>query len=157
MTFVLENIRSAWNVGSIIRSCDALGCDIILVGYTPCPIGANLKLITKTSIGAEKTVKWRHFEHSQEVFEEYSNSVHIAIEINSTSQSIYTFLATARDEYGSNDNFLVWLGNEIHGVSELVQNQSKYCLHLPMNGNKESLNVSSCMCSVGYLIQFAFA
>ena len=156
MTIVLENIRSAWNVGSIMRSCDALGCDLILVGYTPCPVGLNLKLITKTAIGAEKNVKWEHFEHSQEVFENYPNKIHLAIEISDRSELIYDFLKTAKTKYNSDNNFLVWFGNEIHGVSELVNSQASTQLHLPMNGKKESLNVSSCMCSVGYLIQYAF-
>ena len=156
MTIVLENIRSAWNVGSIMRSCDALGCDLILVGYTPCPVGLNLKLITKTAIGAEKNVKWEHFEHSQEVFENYPNKIHLAIEISDRSELIYDFLKTAKTKYNSDNNFLVWFGNEIHGVSELVNSQSTTQLHLPMNGKKESLNVSSCMCSVCYLIQYAF-
>ena len=54
MTIVLWNIRSAWNVGSILRSCDAIGADLILVGYTPIPEGSTLKAVIKTAIGAEK-------------------------------------------------------------------------------------------------------
>jgi 23S rRNA (guanosine2251-2'-O)-methyltransferase len=156
VTIILENIRSAWNVGSVLRSCDALGCDLILIGYTPCPIGNNLKLIAKTAIGAEKNVKWKHFDHSQEVFEHYPDKIHLAIEISDTSQLIYDFLNQAKVKYDSDQDFAVWFGNEIHGVSDLVRERSTTQLHLPMNGMKESLNVSSCMCSVGYLIQYAF-
>jgi tRNA G18 (ribose-2'-O)-methylase SpoU len=53
MTFVLENIRSAWNVGAIFRTADALGASIILIGYTAKPVGLALKLVKKTAIGAE--------------------------------------------------------------------------------------------------------
>ncbi len=162
ITIVLENIRSAWNVGSVFRSCDALGFDLFLVGYTPTPTLANMKLISKTAIGAEKTVSWKHFDHSQEVFNNYSGSTHLAIEISEQSQSIYDFLgevgvvsnkSSSRD---SDPNIILWFGNEIHGVSQLVCEQSTKQLHLPMNGIKESLNVSSCMCAVGYMFNLVF-
>jgi len=94
-TVVLPNIRSSWNVGAIFRSCDALGFEIILTGYTARPIGKSLELIKKTSIGAEKTVNWQYFEHSMQVLASYEKShkiKHLGIEINSKSQNIYEFL-----------------------------------------------------------------
>jgi 23S rRNA (guanosine2251-2'-O)-methyltransferase len=151
MTFVLENIRSAWNVGSIFRTCDALGWDIILVGYTPQPVEANMKLITKTAIGAEKTVKWTHFDHSQEVFEAHKDCRHLAIEISDKSMNINDYLS----QNIIDSHTLMWLGNEIHGVSELTRNQVDQELHLTMKGIKESLNVASAACAVGYLLEFA--
>ncbi len=150
MTFVLENIRSAWNVGSILRTCDALGWDVILVGYTPQPVTANIKQISKTAIGAEKTVKWQHFDHSQEVFDQYQNYKHLAIEISDKSLNINEYLRNNKIE----NNTLLWLGNEIHGVSGLVRNQCDQELHLTMKGLKESLNVSSAACAIGYLLEF---
>lgn len=150
MTFVLENIRSAWNVGSIFRTCDALGWDIILVGYTPQPIAANMKQIAKTAIGAEKIVKWQHYNHSQEVFDNFPTSKHLAIEISNKSVNVNEYLR----ENEVAENTLLWLGNEIHGVTEIVQNQADHELHLTMKGIKESLNVASAACAVGYLLEF---
>jgi tRNA G18 (ribose-2'-O)-methylase SpoU len=124
----------------VFRTCDALGFDLILVGYTPQPTLANMKLISKTAIGAEKTVSWKHFDHSQEVFDTFVDQIHIAIEISETSQNIYDFLSTSTQKYPQK-NFMLWFGNEIHGVSELVCSQS---------------NVSSCMCAVGYMFNLAF-
>ena len=92
---VLPNIRSSWNVGAIFRTCDALGFEIILTGYTAKPLGKSLELIKKTSIGAEKTVNWQYFEHSTQVlatFPSGKNRKHLGIEINSDSQNIYDFL-----------------------------------------------------------------
>ena len=154
MTIILENIRSAWNVGSIFRTCDALGADLVLVGYTPCPTDKNLKLINKTAIGAENMVQWTHFDHSSEALESYSSGCHIAIEINSTSKGIFEYLKFLKASPSTGEIYL-WFGNEIHGVSQLVQERSNACLHLPMNGMKESLNVANCVCSVGYLFAFA--
>lgn len=157
MTIILENIRSAWNVGSIFRSCDALGFDLILVGYTPYPNDANLKLISKTAIGAEKTVNWQHFDHSQDVFHKYEDNIHIAIEISDHSQCIYGYLKNLKANSISQKDLFIWFGNEIHGVSQTTIANCKNTLYLPMHGSKESLNVSSCMCTVGYLFNFGFS
>jgi 23S rRNA (guanosine2251-2'-O)-methyltransferase len=154
ITIALENVRSAWNVGSVFRSCDALGYDLILVGYTPCPTQNNLKLIAKTAIGAQDTVKWSHFDHPQEVFENYKESVHLAIEISDKSHNILDYL-TKNKQNLTGKNIILWFGNEIHGVSDLVTKQCESELHLPMAGLKESLNVSSCMCAVGYMFALA--
>jgi 23S rRNA (guanosine2251-2'-O)-methyltransferase len=152
MTIVLENIRSAWNVGSVFRSCDAIGCDLILVGYTAQPTEANMKLIHKTGLGAEKTVSWQYYEHSQQVFDALPDRTHLAIEISDNSTDIYDFIKTNQNL--KTDDLVLWFGNEIHGVSELVRSQAYQEVHLPMKGMKESLNVSSCMCSVAYLLDF---
>ena len=82
MFIVLVNVRSGWNVGSVMRTCDALGAKLILIGYTPKPGGSSLKLIQKTAIGAEKTVAWQHFSHWNEVLTELATDyLHIAIEL----------------------------------------------------------------------------
>jgi 23S rRNA (guanosine2251-2'-O)-methyltransferase len=155
MTIVLENVRSSWNVGSIFRTCDALGFDLVLIGYTPRPTEKNLKLIHKTALGAENTVKWKSFEHPQEVFTNYKNSVHLAIEISKTSQNLFEFLKTDYHKLLTNQkNIMLWFGNEIHGLNSETLNQVNSVLHLDMQGQKESLNVASCVCSVGYLFNF---
>jgi 23S rRNA (guanosine2251-2'-O)-methyltransferase len=151
MIIVLNNIRSGWNVGSVMRSCDGLGAKLILVGYTPRPVENNLKLINKTAIGAEKTVKWEHFEHYQEVFEKYpiNDFNHLGIEISDTSHNIFDYLKNINLKTKEN---IIWFGNEIHGLDkdllELLQTE----VHLPMKGLKESLNVANTVCTVGYLM-----
>ena len=65
---VLDNIRSAYNVGSIFRTADAFGItEIYLCGTSPTPIdkfNRPRKDIAKVSLGAEKTVPWRYFSSS---------------------------------------------------------------------------------------------
>ena len=60
---ILNNIRSNENVGSIFRTCDAVGVSkIILCGYTPAPVdrfGRENKGLVKASLGAEKFVEWK--------------------------------------------------------------------------------------------------
>ncbi len=164
MTFVLCNIRSAWNVGSAFRTADCLGAKVILVGYTPRPVGATLKLIAKTAIGAETFVAWEEFEKVQEVFAKYDKNVHLAAEISSESNDIFDFINPASSGFDSNSKIwqqikaqnevLIWFGNEIHGVEPEVLSACERTLHLPMWGQKESLNVASCLAAFGYLLKF---
>ncbi|MBC7472412.1 MAG: TrmH family RNA methyltransferase [candidate division SR1 bacterium] len=147
--FVLNNIRSAWNVGAIMRTCDALGYGLILVGYTPKPVGATLALVKKTSIGAENTVNWEHFEHYQEVLISKSDGRHIGIEISDTSSNIFDYLN--QNSVIIDTDYYLWFGNEISGLEKALIIQLDTELHLPMNGKKESLNVSNSSCAVGYL------
>ncbi len=150
MTIVLWNIRSAWNVGSIIRSCDAVGADLILVGYTPRPEGLTLKAVVKTAIGAEKNVKWQAFEHYQEVLQALPSHQHWGIEINEKSQDILDFLENPSNKASWN-NTCLWFGNEISGLTEEVGQHLHGQLHLPMFGKKESLNVANTVTSTAYL------
>jgi 23S rRNA (guanosine2251-2'-O)-methyltransferase len=165
MKFVLENIRSSWNVGSIMRTADALGMGLVLIGYTPRPAGATLPMVAKTAIGAEKKVEWEHFDLSAPMLERYSSAIHLGIEISPGSQNIFDFIqnnelrkiASAKQiEPGQlTQNIYLWLGNEISGLSPSLLFQLDGHLHLPMKGIKESLNVSSCACAVGYLMEYS--
>jgi 23S rRNA (guanosine2251-2'-O)-methyltransferase len=147
--FVLNNIRSAWNVGAIMRTCDALGYGLVLVGYTPKPVGSTLPLVKKTAIGAELTVSWEHFEHFQGVLDEKNKAVHIGIEISDSSENIFEYLK--ENPIMDSKDYYLWFGNEISGLEKTLVSQLEKELHLPMNGTKESLNVSNSSCAVGYL------
>lgn len=127
---ILPNIRSAWNIGAIFRTCDALGFGIILTGYTARPIGKSLELIKKTSIGAEKTVAWEYFEHSMQVlttFPSSDNRKHLGIEINSDSQNVYDFLQKEFLELNQNkkNNQLLTEKNEQKHKFQKFENENK--------------------------------
>src|SRR5215210_5083275 len=65
---VLENIRSAYNVGSVFRTADAFLLDgIYICGYTAYPPHKEIK---KTALGADETVTWKHFKNVQEAITE---------------------------------------------------------------------------------------
>ena len=64
---ILENIRSAYNVGNIIRTADALGYDVVLSGFSPSP--DENESVKKTSLWAEDTVNLKQFRHSQEALD----------------------------------------------------------------------------------------
>jgi tRNA G18 (ribose-2'-O)-methylase SpoU len=158
MKIVLDNIRSAWNVGAIIRTADAVNAEVILIGYTPKPVGNTLKLIKKTAIGAENNVKWYHFNTWSEVLANFSDGLHLGIEIDEKSVLIYDFLKERSLQTNQKSKNLelqkevfIWFGNEIHGLSKETMENLDKTLHLPMLGQKESLNVASTVCTVSYL------
>jgi tRNA G18 (ribose-2'-O)-methylase SpoU len=131
-----------------MRTCDALGFELVFVGYTPRPEGKTLPMVIKTSIGAEKTVAWKYFQHPQEVFAIYPDIDHYGIEINNKSEDILEYCNKHLPKEGS----YLWFGNEISGLSDLVESTAKTLLHLPMKGTKESLNVATSVTAAGYIL-----
>jgi 23S rRNA (guanosine2251-2'-O)-methyltransferase len=150
MVVVLDNIRSAYNVGSVMRTCDATNSKLITVGYTPRPMGETRLLIKKTAISAEEYVDFEHFEHPSDVFNSYPDGIHIGVELFDDSTNIYDFLENV--EYDI-DNVYLWLGNEIHGLNELDKKNFSHTVYLPMEGKKESLNVSNTTTACLYLLK----
>lgn len=137
---VLDNIRSAHNVGSIFRTADAAGVrKIYLTGYTPAPIdrfGRVQAEIKKTSLGAADSVSWEAVEDITRVLLELREEGYEIVAIEQDPRSIpYTAWA------GSQRTAFIF-GNEVDGVSEAARASSDAILHLPMQGEKESLNVS---------------
>ncbi len=139
IVLILENIRSAENVGSIFRTADAVGVTkIYLVGYTPDPLdrfGKPQKGVVKASLGAEKSIPW---EHSVSILPLLKKLKKDNFEIVSLEQSPRSVLYT---KYKTQKCALV-VGNEVEGVSKKTLSCSDVIIEIPMKGNKESLNVS---------------
>lgn len=145
MIIILDNIRSAHNVGSIIRTSDALGIkDIYFCGITPDPV-TNNKVI-KTSLGAEKNVN---------IFR--SNKILDTIKELKSKKIIIIGLEITKNSIGINDlknikNIALIVGNEVNGISKEVINECDYLVNIPMKGIKESLNVSVAFGIAAYTI-----
>lgn len=132
---VLENIRSAYNVGSIFRTADAfLLQGLYICGYTAYP---PHKEIRKTALGADETVHWKHFKKVQDALDELRADGYkiYAVEQASNSISLEAF------HYGG-EKMAVILGNEVTGVEQSTIEQSDGCIEIPQLGMKHSLNVS---------------
>lgn len=139
---ILDNIRSAHNVGSIFRTADGAGVEkIYLLGYTPTPIdrfGRPQPEIAKTSLGASEVIPFENIENAdaenliarlkQEGF------AIVAVEQIPSSVSLYDFTVPPKVCY--------ILGNEIDGVSKEIVALADMAVEIPMEGQKESLNVS---------------
>lgn len=133
---ILDNVRSAFNVGSIFRTADAAGhMEIYLCGITPTP--QNPKIL-KTSLGAEKTVPWKYYENTLEAIKELkekSFSIY-SVELIKESKHFQKF-----DYYKKNNKIALVFGHELNGISQPVLDRSDDFIYIPMKGIKESLNV----------------
>jgi 23S rRNA (guanosine2251-2'-O)-methyltransferase len=138
LTAVVEDVRSLWNVGSMFRTADAAGVDkLYLCGITGAPPRNE---IAKTSLGAENHVFWQYFPHALDIIPELkAKGVQIlGLEKNNSSQSLTDVLNSG--QISRPVCFVV--GNEVRGLSIEVMAYCDLICHLPMQGYKESLNVS---------------
>lgn len=137
---VLENIRSAHNVGSIFRTADGAGVEkIFLVGCTPCPIdrfGRMQPEIKKTSLGASEAVPWEYTEEIKSVLAKLQEA---AVTVVAVEQAA-TAISLKKYELPACVAFV--FGNEVDGVSATALAAADAIVELPMLGQKESLNVS---------------
>jgi len=132
---VLENIRSAYNVGNVIRTADSLWWEVWLTGYTPSPLD-NPK-VKKTSLWAEENVGLRQFDYTEDVIEECKrlNISYIAAEITPTATSLADFSV----DFSWDIAIIFW--NEVEGVlPQTLQNVEKI-VYIPMQWIKESMNI----------------
>jgi len=135
---VLDNIRSGLNVGSVLRTADAFRIEeVFLCGITAIP---PQKDILKSSLGAERTVKWRHFNDTVEALEWLSEAGYLICSIEQAENAVML------DDFPINrdSKYALVLGNEVRGVSQEVIDASHHCLEVPMQGTKHSLNISVC-------------
>jgi 23S rRNA (guanosine2251-2'-O)-methyltransferase len=133
---LLDNIRSAWNVGSIFRSADGFGFDhIYLCGITPTPEQAAVQ---KTSLGAEETVAWSYHKNAVELVQglKVEGWNVCALEEDERSQPL------ASNKTAENKNTLLILGSEVTGVDPDLLALCDEIYFIPMSGNKRSFNVS---------------
>lgn len=132
---VLENIRSAYNVGSIFRTADAfLLQGLYICGYTAYP---PHKEIRKTALGADETVHWKHFKKVQDALDELRAEGYRIYAVEQASHSIHL-----QDFNYGGEKVAVILGNEVTGVEQSTIEQTDGVIEIPQLGMKHSLNVS---------------
>lgn len=139
---VLDNIRSAFNVGSIFRTADGLGVKkILLCGFTPTP---HHPKVMQTALGAEKSVQWQSFATLKEALETLGDVKKIAVETVKEAPLLPAL------ELPKACAFI--LGNEKNGLSPEHLALADDVTRLPMHGLKNSLNVAVCvaLCSYEY-------
>ncbi len=134
---VLENIRSAYNVGSVFRTADAFLVEAIyIIGYSAKPPHKEIK---KTALGAEETVNWRHFSTTAEAISQLREDGYTiyAIEQAEGSRALQA-ITPALDE-----KIAVVLGNEVTGVEQSTIHLCDACVEIPQLGMKHSLNIAT--------------
>jgi len=135
ITVILDNVRSALNVGSIFRSSDAFLINkIIICGITATPPN---KEIRKTALGSSDSVKWEYCE----------KTIDAVLKLKKNQTYIIGIEQTKNSKYLNNFKILkntiaIVVGNEVNGVSEEVLSECDEVIEIPQFGTKHSLNVS---------------
>lgn len=154
ITFVLDNVRSAFNVGSVFRTADGLNADVHLIGISPIP--QQDKKLEKTSLSSLDFVEWKYFEDCNkwliDVEDSKSKSLIISVEETEKFESISLFDIKNLNLKEFSNIYLVF-GHEINGVSESILEKSDKVLKIPMFGKKNSLNIATCVGIVGYRVK----
>ena len=138
---VAPNIRSAHNVGAFFRTADAFGVTkIFLVGYTAAPPKPQ---IDKVSLGAEQWVPWEKRVYLKPVIKRLKKRgvKIIALEQNKKSINI-SDLNQEKINLAGEAGVALIVGNELKGVRTDILRLCDAIVHIPMQGMKESLNVS---------------
>lgn len=133
---VLDNIRSASNVGSAFRTGDSLRIEAVyLCGITCVPPNKELQ---KTALGAQFSVDWKYFNETKDALAELKSLGYEIVSVEQAENS--TLLQNFTVE--KNKKYAFVLGNEVHGVADDVIAESDICLEIPQYGTKHSFNVS---------------
>jgi tRNA G18 (ribose-2'-O)-methylase SpoU len=148
---LLDNIRSIFNVGNMIRTADGAGIlHLHLCGITPTP--ANPKL-AKTALGAEDTVAWTY----------HADGLAAAVSLRERGYRLWALEGGSRSEpFFEATNSLrgppivLVVGSEVSGVDPGILELCERVLHLPMQGIKTALNVAVAFGVAAYHLRFGW-
>ena len=136
IVLVLDNIRSAHNVGSAFRTADAFKADKVwLCGICATPPSAE---IHKSALGAEDSVPWEHRQDTVSLVGELQQAGYTVLCAEQTENAVE--LQNFRRVPGK--SYAIVFGNEVDGVQQEVVDASDGALVIPQFGTKHSLNVS---------------
>ena len=132
---VLDNIRSAMNVGSVFRTADAFLIEkIYLCGITATP--PNKELL-KTALGANNSVDWEYVAKTPVIIKRLKKDNHHIVGVEQTEK------ATLLNNFEiPNKKIALIFGNEVFGVNQESIDLCDECIEIPQFGTKHSLNIS---------------
>lgn len=133
---ILDNIRSAHNVGSVFRSADSFKADKVwLCGICATPPSAE---IHKSALGAEFSVEWEYEKDTLSLVRRLKEEGYTVLSVEQTVNSV--MLDKFKPETGR--KYALVFGNEVDGVQQEVVDASDGVLEIPQYGTKHSLNIS---------------
>lgn len=132
---VLENVRSAYNVGSVFRTADAFLIEAIYItGYTARPPHKEIK---KTALGAEETVEWKHFPCGNDAVLALKQDGYKVFAVEQVENSI------SLEKVDVAGKIAVIFGNEVTGVEQSTIALCDGTIEIPQLGMKHSLNIAT--------------
>jgi tRNA G18 (ribose-2'-O)-methylase SpoU len=143
---LLDNIRSAWNVGSILRSADGFGFKhAYLCGITPTP---EMDAVQKTSLGAEEYVTWSYHHDAVKLVKGLKKEGWTILALEEDERSI----TLSKGKKIKADRIALIVGNEVTGVDPDLLDLADHILHIPMHGQKRSFNVANAFSITAYAL-----
>jgi tRNA-Thr(GGU) m(6)t(6)A37 methyltransferase TsaA len=128
-----ENIRSAFNVGSVFRTAECFGFEAAwLTGYTVTPESEQLQ---STAMGTAETLPWQHFATASDAIKEARKKGYSTIALETGDDAI------PAETFDWPERFVLFLGNERFGLDSETRSKVDHCVRLPSHGIKNSLNV----------------
>lgn len=140
VVIVLDNIRSLYNTGSILRTADASGVErVVLCGITPRPDqgGRQRRAIAKTALGAEDSVAWEYQPDPHAALQSLAAQGYQLVAVETSPNAVNLFEWTPRWPV------CVVFGHEVDGVSSHLEAHVETVIRIPMLGQKRSLNVAT--------------
>jgi 23S rRNA (guanosine2251-2'-O)-methyltransferase len=135
LAVLLDNVRSAWNTGSILRSADGFGfSQAYLCGITPTP---DNEAVTKTSLGAEDSVPWSYHKDAVKLVKGLKKTGCVIYALEEHQRAIGLGQVSAPIQ-----NLIIMAGNEITGVDPELLDLCDQIVYIPMSGEKRSFNVA---------------
>jgi tRNA G18 (ribose-2'-O)-methylase SpoU len=138
LIIVLDNVRSAHNVGSVFRTADSFLVEAVyLCGITARPPHREIQ---KTALGATETVSWKYFQNTVDAVDQLKENDFKIISVEQTTQSVKL------NEFipEKNTRFAIIFGNEVSGINADIIKVSDMAIEIPQSGTKHSLNISVC-------------
>ena len=151
LMLLTDNVRSMHNIGSLFRTSDAFRVsEILLGGISGCPPHPE---ISKTALGAEESVCWRHVDDSYQEAKNLQSQGWSVCVLEQTHNSImlqdFHITSNKKEEREGEEGeereekYLLVVGNEVEGVDQRIVDIADYVLEIPQEGTKHSLNVSA--------------
>jgi len=145
---IIHDIRSSYNVGSLLRTCEGLGVRrVYLTGYTPYPKSSNdtrlphtaakvTAKIQKTALGAQESLEWEQSDDVQTVISTLKKQGYDIVGLEQTERSLQL------PDYVPTKNIALVLGREVEGLDNTLSEACDTMIEIPMAGEKESFNVA---------------
>lgn len=136
IVIVLDNVRSAHNVGSVFRTSDAFLIEkIILCGITAQPPHKDIR---KTALGSTESIDWEYENSCTDSITKLKKEGYTIICIEQANESV----KLGNFEIDSKQKIALVFGNEVNGVDQKIVSMSDTVLEIPQFGTKHSLNIA---------------
>lgn len=143
---LLDNIRSAWNVGSILRTADGFGFEhAFLCGISPTP---ENEAVNKTSLGAEDSVPWSYHKDAVKLVKGLKKEGWVVRALEDDRRAAPIQIR----ERGEARTILI-VGNEVSGVDPALLDLCDAIHYIPMRGEKKSFNVAIAFAVAAYALR----